>query len=92
MKRKRPDTYEAEISNRKVRVTVPENPDPVETMMDAIHDQLSPNAVAAIVSYLQPVHTRDLKVNREIDWFAGRLAELIGGYERQSQLAEELGL
>jgi len=91
-KRRRPETYEAEMSGKKVRVTVPENPDPVELMQDAIRDQISPHAVAAIVSYLQPFHTKDSAVNKEVAWFSERLVELLGGYEQQSRLADELGL
>jgi hypothetical protein len=91
-RRKRPETYEAEVNGKKVRVTVPENPDPVQLMQDAIRDQLSPEAVAAIVSYLQPVSTKDSAVNKEVAWFSERLVEMLGGYEQQSQLADELGL
>jgi len=91
-RRRRPETHEADANGKKVRVTVPENPDPIETMQDAIRDQLSPHAVAAIVSYLQPVSTKDSAVNKEVAWFSERLVELLGGYEQQSRLAEELGL
>ena len=92
MKRNRPKTHEAEVNGKKVRVTVPENPDSVETMLDAIRDQLSPPAVAAIVAYLQPVSTKDSAVNKEVAWFSERLVELLGGYEQQSRLSDELGL
>lgn len=80
------------MHGKKVRVTIPENPDLVEQMKDAIRDHLSPEAVAAIVAYLQPVSTKDQSVNKEIAWFSQKLAEMLGGYENQSRLAEELGL
>ena len=89
-KRKHPDTYEAEVNGRKVRVTVPENDE--SGLFDAIRGHVSPHAVAAIVSYLQPVSTRNPAVNKEVEWFSEQLVELLGGYEQQTRLAEELGL
>lgn len=41
----------------------------------AIRDNLSPQAVAAIVAYLQPVSTRDPQVNGEVAWFSEQLVE-----------------
>jgi len=90
MKRKRPDTYEAEINGRKVRVTVPENDD--SELFDAIREQLSPHAVASIVSHIQGASTNNQDVDRQVRWFADELVKLIGGYEQQNRLAEELGL
>lgn len=91
-KRKHPDTYEAEINGKKVRVTVPENPDPVETMLDAIREQLSPHAVASIVAHLQGARTNNQDVDQQVHWFTEELCKLLGGYEHQARLAEELGL
>ena len=92
MKRKRPKTYEADEGNRKVRVTVPEDPKPEDMLADAVRDNLSPKAVATIVSYLRMVRTDDADVDDEVRWFAEQLVELLGGDEQQAQLAEELGL
>ena len=94
-KRRQPKTYEATFRGRKTRVTVPEREDPVEPakeLRDLLQDCLSPEAVAAIVAFLQPVATRDPKVNKEVEWFSRQLVELLGGYEQQSRLADELGL
>jgi hypothetical protein len=88
--RRRPETYEAEVKGKKVRVTVPENDE--SGLFDAIREQISPHAVAAIVSYLQPVSTRNSAVNKEVAWFSEQLVELLGGYEQQTRLANELGL
>ena len=63
-----------------------------EVMRDVLKDNLSPEAVAAIVSYLQPVSTKSGTVNKEIEWLSGQLVELLGGYDQQARLAEELGL
>ena len=88
--RRRLETYEAEVKGKKVRVTVPENDE--SGLFDAIREHVSPHAVAAIVSYLQPVSTRNPAVNKEVEWFSEQLVELLGGYEQQTRLAEELGL
>ena len=61
-------------------------------LRDVLSDALSPQAVAAIVAYLQPAKTKDRAVNRQLRWFAERLTELVGGPEMQGRLAEEVGL
>ena len=63
-----------------------------QDLFDALKDNLSPQAVAAIVAYLQPAKTKDDAVNRQLRWFAERLTELVGGPEQQGRLAEEVGL
>jgi hypothetical protein len=63
-----------------------------QDLFDALKDNLSPQAVAAIVAYLQPAKTKDKAVNHELEWFAERLTELVGGAEQQCRLAEEVGL
>jgi hypothetical protein len=75
-----------------VRVTVPENTKPEELLIDALRENLSPEAVAAIASWLQPARTNDQNVDREVRWFAEQLALALGGWDQQSRLAEELGL
>jgi hypothetical protein len=72
------------------KVTVPENDE--QDLFDAIREQMSPHAVAAIVAYLQPVRTNNPDVDRQVQWFADQLVELVGGGEAQARLAEELGL
>ena len=63
-----------------------------QDLFDALKDNLSPRAVAAIVAYLLPAKTKDKAVNHELEWFASRLTELVGGPEQQGRLAEEVGL
>jgi len=63
-----------------------------QALIEALSDSLTPYAVATIVSYLQPVQTKDAGVNREVYWFSEILVEAIGGYDTQNRLAEELGL
>ena len=91
-KRRRPQMYQAEVNGKKVRVTVPEHQDQAALMRDAIRDQLSPHAVAAIASRLQINRTNNPDVDRQVRWFHGQLCELLGGFQQQSRLAEELGL
>lgn len=61
-------------------------------LTESLRDNLSPEAVAAMVSWLQPATTNDKKVTREIAWFRDQLVDMLGGGEQQSSLAEELGL
>ncbi len=72
------------------KVTVPENDE--QDLLDAIREQLSPEAVAAIVCCLQINRTNNPEVDRQVRWFHDQLCRLLGGHEQQSQLAEELGL
>lgn len=90
-KRRRPETYEVKRGGRKVRVTVPEAIDE-EVLFDALRDNLSPHAVAAIVSCLRINRTNNSDVDRQVHWFAEELVKLLGGHEEQTRLAEELGL
>jgi len=83
-------TYQATVNGKKVRVTVPANDE--QDLFDAVREQISPHAVAAIVAYLQPARTNNSDVDRQIRWFAEELTKLVGGDEQQSRLAEELGL
>ena len=62
------------------------------SLVDALRDNLSPEAVAAIASWLQPARTNDENVDREVRWFTEQLAQALGGWDQQSRLAEELGL
>ena len=83
----RPVRYDAGDGRK---VTVPGNDE--QDLFDAIREQLSPHAVAAIASCLQTNRTNNTEVDREVHWFAEELYKLLGGYEQQSRLAEELGL
>jgi len=63
-----------------------------QVLFDALQDNLSPQAVAAIVAYLQPAKTDNTEVNRQLRWLAERLTELVGGPEQLDRLTDELGL
>lgn len=89
----KPKTYLHKRPNGSmVRVTVPEDPKPEALLVDALRESLSPEAVAAIASWLQPASTNDENVDREVRWFAEQLAQALGGWDQQNRLAEELGL
>lgn len=75
-----------------VRGGVSEDPKPEELLIDALRGALSPEAVAAIASWLQPACTNDKNVDREVRWFCEQLAHALGGWDQQNRLAEELGL
>jgi len=90
-KRRRPETYEATHHGKKVRVTVPEAIDE-QVLFDALRDNLSPHAIAGVVSCLRINRTNNGDVDRQVHWFAEELTKLLGGYEQQTRLAEEIGL
>ena len=73
------------------RVTVPENPIGDEILFDAIKDNFSPQAVAAMAAYLQAANTKNREVNRQLAWFAKELVKLVGA-KSYGQLLEEVGL
>jgi len=89
-KRKRPETYEAEHGGRKVRVTVPEAIDEA-VLFDALSNNLSPHAVAAIAAYLTAARVKNRDVQRQIEWFAGMLVDMLG-VDEFNRLIEEVGL
>ena len=90
-KRKKIKTYEATMDGKKVRVTVPESAS-VESLIDMVKEHLSPQAVAAIIAYLQPARVKDKTVQREIEWFSEKLVEAVGGNAALNQLMDEVGL
>lgn len=79
MRRQKPKTYQPEAIDE-------------QDLFDALQDNLSPQAVAAVVAYLQPATTNNDAVNRQLRWFAERLTELVGGPEQLARLGDELGL
>lgn len=90
MPSKRPKTYPITRSDERiVCVTVPENDE--GELFDAIREQISPHAVAAIVAYLQPAHTNNPEVDRQVGWFAEQLMQMLG-VEQFNKLIEEIGL
>jgi hypothetical protein len=92
----RPRTYEAKINGRKRRVTVPDDPDPRQLLIEAIQNNLSTHAVAAIAGHLQPVRTQVLskksdmeaEVVRQVRWFAELLTDVVGGEDELNRLCE----
>ena len=85
-------TYLVPHRGRKVGVTVPDDPKTEELLIDALRENLSPHAVAAIAAYLQPIGTLDARVLAEIRWFRELLARLVGGDDELNRLCEEVGL
>ena len=95
MKRTRTATgkvYDAEVHGKKRRVTVPEDPKPEDMLTDALRENLSPHAVAAIAAYLQPVRTMDPDVVRQVAWFRELLTKVVGGEDQMNRLCDEVGL
>ena len=91
MARRKPKTYEATHRGRKTRVTVPESPKADDPLAEALRENLSPHAAAAIASYVQAFSTGDHDVDQETNWFAERLIQMLGENE-WNRLCQELGL
>ncbi|NLF29469.1 MAG: hypothetical protein GX591_01125 [Planctomycetes bacterium] len=82
----RPQRYDAGDGRK---VTVPENDE--QGLFGAIREQLSPQAVAAIVAHLHGiVRTNDKKVTGEVAWFTEQLLQMLGN--QYDVLCEEIGL
>ena len=64
----------------------------VEVLFDALRDNFSPEAIAAMAMYLQGPDTKSAEVNRELQWFSNELVKLVGGNETFTELANEVGL
>jgi len=95
MKHSKPKTYEADFRGKKVRVTVPGRHQTVAYSDEAwqvLRDNLSPQAVAAVVSCLRTNATNNSDVDRQVHWFAEELTKLVGGHEGHARLMKELGL
>jgi len=83
----RPRRYDAG-NGRKVAVPGSDEQD----LLDAIREQLSPHAVAAVAACLQANRTNNPDVDRQVRWLREKLRDLLGGSEQQARLAEELGM
>jgi len=62
------------------------------TLMDSVRENLSPEAVACIVTHLQGAYTNTAEVDDEVRWLVAELVNLLGGTERHAQLVDALGL
>jgi hypothetical protein len=63
-----------------------------QVLFDALKDNLSPQAVAAVVAYLQPTRTSTPGVDRQLRWRSDRLPDRVGGREQLDRLTDGLGL
>lgn len=82
----------ARADGKIVGIAVPQAPKPEEVMVDAIRECLSPEAIATIIAYLQPVNVDDAKAQRQVEMFSDRLTEAVGGSDRFNRLMERVGL
>ncbi|RMF84297.1 MAG: hypothetical protein D6744_03320 [Planctomycetota bacterium] len=78
--------------DKTVPVSVPDDPDPQDALVDAIRNTLTPHAVAAVAAWLQLASVDDPNVAGEIEWFTRVLVETLGGNEMADRLIEEIGL
>ena len=68
-----------------------------ETFEKVIRDNLSPEAVATVIAFLQPAafykpaNEQAVQALRQVEWFADTLTAMLG-VEEHNRLMEELGL
>lgn len=87
-----PETHDAEVRAMKRRVSAAEDVKGEDVLVDALRDNLSPHAVAAIAAYLQPVRTLDHDVEDQVVWFRELLTTVVGGTDQMNRLCDEAGL
>jgi len=63
-----------------------------DQLIDALRDSLSPEACAAAAEYLMVACTKSLDVDQQLLWLAEVMAEIAGGWDKQCEMAQELGL
>lgn len=62
-----------------------------KALADAMRENFSPEAIAAMIAYLQAVETRSDEANSQVSWFADALMEMLG-VDAYNRMANELGL
>lgn len=71
--------------------TVTDSDEAAGALRDALRENLSPEAVAAIAAHLHgAVRTNDEEVNKEVAWFTELLLAMVG--DQYNDLCEEVGL
>jgi hypothetical protein len=61
-------------------------------LIDALRENLSPEAVATIAYRLTPTpKSGHRELDAEVTWFATLLAETLGGWSQQERIVKELG-
>ena len=80
------------MAKQKKHVMVAYSGEAKEVLLDVLKDNLSPEAVAVIATWLQPAHCGDEQVDRQVRWFAEQLVEALGGDDAFNRVCDELGL
>ena len=62
------------------------------TMVAAIRENLSAEAVASLVAHTQGASTNDPEVDGQVRWFVGELINILGGHDACGRLMNELRL
>ena len=78
--------------------THPDEPAAIDTgdLFAALQDNFSPEAIAAMVSFLSTavstIGTNSPEVDSQIEWFTHELTDLLGGNDALNNLCEQIGL
>ena len=70
--------------------TLPDGRD-AQRLAEWMRGCLSPQAVAAIAAYIQPVRTMDEDLLKQVRWFRAVLVGAVGGEDRMNELCDENG-
>ena len=86
------------MRKRKHHKPHPDEPAAIDTgdLFAALQDNFSPEAIAAMVSFLSTavstIGTNSPEVDSQIEWFTHELTDLLGGSEPFNNLCEQIGL
>jgi len=81
-----------EMAGPKPAPEQPAEPDDREMLEEAMQNVLSPEAVAAIAWGARRAITNDKNAQRQLDWFATVLENMVGGPIEHQKTCDELGL
>jgi len=70
----------------------PAEPDDKEMLEETMRNTLSPEAVAAVAWGVRRTITNDRSVQRQLDWIATILENMVGGAVEHQKTCDELGL
>ena len=63
-----------------------------EALKNAIREEMTPQAIALTIAYLQGAKAPHQSATTEVGWLCDRLTELVGGPKMLSKLFDEIGV
>ena len=76
---------------KEVKVTIPEDDNPMDVLIDALKDNFSPGAIATMASALHGIETNNGSVNMEVLYMRDVLIQILG-MDEYNKFLNALGL